>query len=160
MIRESIQLACLLLLIASLAGAALSDIRRRRIPNMLCVLIAGLALPYWIAADPDIWQRLLIQLALCGIATFVLALLFARGMLGGGDVKLIVALLIWLPPKVALSTILLIAMAGGVVAIAMLVVTPLRRRKVAGAKVPYAVAITLGCMPWALSSIVSLTGRI
>lgn len=155
-----VQLICLLLLFVLLATAAVRDLRTRRIPNMLCLMVGALALPYWLAADPLILHRLIVQSALFGGAAVLLIALFALRILGGGDVKLIAALLLWLPPGMAATTVFLIVIAGGVVAVAMLAVTPLRRRKVAGAKVPYAVAIAMGAAPWATVSITTLAGRI
>jgi len=79
--------AVILPLMALLAGAALVDIHRKKIPNWLT--LPGLA---WVLATSAFlgWPRVteaLLGLSFCGGALMVLAVI-SRGSIGGGDVKL------------------------------------------------------------------------
>jgi prepilin peptidase CpaA len=98
-----------------LALACVSDLRTRRIPNVLTVSAAGAALLFhattggWSAAG---WS-------LAGL--FVGALLFfpmfaLRGM-GAGDVKLLAAVGAWLGPGQVATVALATSIAGGVIAV-------------------------------------------
>src|SRR5690348_8445990 len=82
-----LQLTVLFLGICIFAVVAYGDIRTRRIPNELIVAILALA-AFRIAmeGDPRAGLYTLAASAALFVATF---LLFWRGLLGGGDVKLI-----------------------------------------------------------------------
>jgi prepilin peptidase CpaA len=98
-------------LFALLLGVAAAwDIGRRRIPNGLTVGIAALALVAQ-ALDGGVGGALS-ALAAAAIAGAVLWPAWARGALGGGDLKLAVASALW----VGLSRLLLFALAGAVAA--------------------------------------------
>jgi prepilin peptidase CpaA len=102
--------------------AAASDLRRYLIPNRLCLAVAA---GYGLAAatlPPATW---LSGLAV-GAAVFAAgALLFARGWLGGGDVKLGAAVALWAGPAFFSDFALATALAGAAVAAVML--SPARR---------------------------------
>jgi prepilin peptidase CpaA len=84
-----LQLVVLLLGICIFAAVAYGDIRTRRIPNELIVAILALAsCRIALAGDPSAALYTLAASVALFVATF---LLFWRGLLGGGDVKLIVA---------------------------------------------------------------------
>lgn len=82
-----------------LSGAAIhSDLGRRCIPNSLCGAIAVLALVYAVGEGgwsglPDFAWRL----ATVAFFALPLALLFVVRAMGGGDVKLLAALMLWVP---------------------------------------------------------------
>jgi prepilin peptidase CpaA len=106
----------------ALAWAAASDLSRYLIPNRVCALAA---LGYVVAA-PGLpfggW------LAGVGVGAAVLAfgaLLFARGWVGGGDVKLAAAAALWAGPAFLSDFALVVSLTGAGLALAML--TPLRR---------------------------------
>jgi prepilin peptidase CpaA len=110
------------LVIAALAWAAWSDLATRTIPDRasLALLAAGLA------------QRLTLGLEAaalsCLVALALLALLVAahaRGLLGGGDVKLMAAAAAGFPPPGILRFLTAMAIAGGCLALLHLA---LRRR--------------------------------
>lgn len=71
------------------------------------------------------------------------ALLFQFGFMGGGDVKMIGAVSLWLPIGAILGLLIIMSIAGGILTLAMLV-----RRRLAKSKeriaVPYGVAIAFG----------------
>jgi len=108
---------------AALAWAAVSDFRRFLIPNRVCALVAGGYLVALAGMPAHVW------LAGLGAGAAVLAvgaLLFARGLVGGGDVKLAAVVALWAGPALFSDFVLATGLTGLVLALAML--TPLRRR--------------------------------
>lgn len=142
--QATISAALLALLALLLLVAAVGDLRDRQIPNWLTGGIALLAIPFWISLELPVWPDIAIRLAV-GIGLFILfAGLFQLGMMGGGDVKLIAALALWLPPLAVLPLLMIMAIAGGILTLVMLVHARLRR---AGRpEVPYGVAIAVAGM--------------
>jgi len=140
---------CSLLCLFILLGAAVYfDLRFRRIPNGLSLMAAVAAVPYWIgvsghAMPASIGQQFLILL----IAAAPLLLLFAVGALGGGDIKLLGAVLLWIPAGDVLEMVATIILAGGVVAVGAVAHALWRRRNWSDATVPFGVAIAAGAMP-------------
>ena len=128
------------LLAAALAVAAVCDWRNRTIPNGLNIGIALLAIPFWWASGLSLWPDVAVQV---GIAALVFALFvgaYALGQMGGGDVKLIGALALWLPPLAVLNLLIIMSIAGGVLTLAMII--PHRLRKSEGQpETPYGIAI-------------------
>ncbi|MCH8685433.1 A24 family peptidase [Pedomonas mirosovicensis] len=157
---DIIRLSLLLTLVALLVIAAVGDVRRYRISNRLCIAVAGLALPYWLAASAATGAALLPLLGWqIGVALLVFigfAVLFALGAMGGGDVKLVAALALWIPPARILELIFLIAIYGGVLALVLVVTRRLRGQT--HRAVPYGVAIALGGITLALEPIVNFSG--
>jgi prepilin peptidase CpaA len=129
----------LLALMILLMVAAFSDLRSRRIGNRLCLTVALLALPYWLVADPQHPFRLLIQLGLAIGVCLVLLLPFLANLLGGGDVKLMATLTLWLPPESLIRALLVVSIAGGLLGVAMLLLA----RRWSEKSVPYGVAIAI-----------------
>jgi prepilin peptidase CpaA len=107
-------LSTILLMLAAmlLIGAALHDIAARTIPNWIPVALGfdGLALQV-LHGD---W---LLSLA-AGLAVFVTAaLLWRRGLIGGGDVKLLGAAAIVVSAGLTVSMLVAVSLAGGVLAV-------------------------------------------
>lgn len=159
---DIIRLALLIILVALLVIAAVGDVRQYRIPNRLCLLVAGLSLPYWIAgwlADGGGLADLLSTLGWqAGVALLVLAgfaLLFALGAMGGGDAKLAAALALWIPAADTFALVFLIALFGGVQALVLLLVR--RMRGNSDRSVPYGVAIALGGAALVLEPIIKFS---
>jgi prepilin peptidase CpaA len=96
--------------------AAFTDLRRRKIDNWLNAAIALAAPLYWLASGMGLYDVGL-QLAVALAAFAVLAGLFALGAMGGGDVKLLAALALWIKPMWFLELLVVMALAGGVVTI-------------------------------------------
>jgi len=119
--------------------AAAGDIRARIIPNKLNIAIALLAPFYWWALGAS-GNAMLIHIAVAAAALALFGALFAAGMMGGGDVKLITALALWLPAMTMLNMLVWMAIGGGVLTIIMLIVHALRRTP-GRPEVPYGVAI-------------------
>lgn len=91
--------------------AAYSDVKSLTIPNRYCLAIATLFPVYALQAEPVIdW------IATLGLAGGLLAvgfLLFARRMVGAGDVKLAAAVALWAGPDYFLEFVTLSGVAGG-----------------------------------------------
>ncbi len=134
----------------ALLVAAISDLRTRLIHNSLTFGIAAAAPAFWWASGLSLWPGVAAQLAL-GITAFaVLAGLFALRAMGGGDVKLLTALALWLPWQPFLKLLVLMALLGGVLTIAFAVSHRLARRT-GRVEIPYGVAIA-GAGLWVLAS--------
>ncbi len=109
---------------AVMAIAAFEDFRRLVIPNLLPIVLCALW-PLYFAASPSLYGAL--GALGCGAAVFVAgALLFARGYLGGGDVKLLAAAALWAGPAGTPALLILTGVLGGVLALFLLL--PLGRR--------------------------------
>jgi prepilin peptidase CpaA len=91
--------------------AAFTDLRERRIPNRLTGALAALYPVYvLVSPTPVAWP------AAVGLAfvVFVIGLgLFARELIGGGDVKLLAVLSLWAGPEQFLLFMLVTTLAGG-----------------------------------------------
>ncbi|MBI0474014.1 peptidase [Sphingomonas sp. MA1305] len=127
-----------------LIAAGVEDARRREIANWKNAAIA-LAAPLWWYANGLGLGDVAWQLGI-GLAVFLIfAGVFAAGWMGGGDVKMIAALALWLPAGALLNMLMLMALAGGVITALMLVDSKLRRRSGA-VEVPYGVAIAAAAL--------------
>ncbi len=150
LIPATIQLVALVLAAGALVAAAIADLRRYQIPNRYALAIT---LAFLLFALGGGWPAALLGLA-AGVVTFALGtILFAKGWLGGGDVKLLAAVALWLAPPLLAPFALVTSLAGAVLSVAML--TPLRRCLPAppvnlahetGLRqpIPYAIAIAAG----------------
>jgi prepilin peptidase CpaA len=99
---------------ASMLAAAASDVWRRRIPNWLNVSIFfGGLLAQWTSGG---WSALGLGLAGAGVGLALLLPIFHVRWIGGGDVKLVVAIGAWLGPTLAFWSTLFGLAAGGVIA--------------------------------------------
>jgi prepilin peptidase CpaA len=147
-----LQLIILLLGIGIFGFVAYGDIRTRRIPNEMIVAILALA-AFRIAMDGDPRAGLytLAAAAALFVATF---LLFWRGLLGGGDVKLIGATALLIGYHSLFEFLFVMSVSGALVAVAVLArdrlgprraaTPPLEDQKVqARLTVPYGVAIAV-----------------
>lgn len=128
------------LLSAGLLWAAVGDWRTRTIPNWLNGAIALLAIPFWWVSGLSLWPDVALQVGVALAVLFVFFLAFQMGQMGGGDVKMLFALALWLPPMAVVQLIMIMAIAGGVLTVAMLI--PHRLLKSAGnPEIPYGIAI-------------------
>lgn len=153
MLDDPFKYGLLAALAIALLVAAVTDLRSRRIGNWLTGAIALAAPLFWVASGLDLWPDIAMQLGVA-LATFaVLAALFAIRAMGGGDVKLLTALALWIEPSLFLSFLFVMALLGGVVTILFGAWHVARRRRERLA-VPYGVAIALAGQ-WTLFTIVS-----
>jgi prepilin peptidase CpaA len=124
----------------ALLVAAFTDIRRRQIDNWLNAAVAAGAPLFWWASGLALWPGVALQLTLAVVTFFALAGLFAIKAMGGGDVKLLTALALWLPAMLFLKLLVIMALAGGLLTITMSMWHIARRQK-DKLKIPYGIAI-------------------
>jgi len=148
-----------MLLACVLAWASISDIARRRIPNVVLAAAAALAAAVALAGgEPGDAPRL----ALGAVVGLVFALpLFALNAIGAGDAKLFAVVGMIAGPALVPAIALFTALAGGVLALVWLIATshgrryathragaasdePHRAQAIASPRLPYAVAIAGG----------------
>ena len=129
--------------------AAFTDLRRRQIDNWLNAAVAFSAPLFWWATGVTL-GGIGLQFAVA-IATFAItAALFAMRAMGGGDVKLLTALALWIPPLLFVKFIVVMALLGGVLTLVFGAwhIATRQRDRVA---IPYGVAISSAGL-WALST--------
>jgi prepilin peptidase CpaA len=135
-----------LLLGALLLAVAWGDLRHRIIPNQLNLLIAALAPCAWLLADLPVWPGMMVQIGVALLLFLLFAGFFALGAMGGGDVKLIGALALWLPLPAIPQMLLVMALAGGVLTLLVLIWHRVRR-SAGSIEIPYGVAIVFAALP-------------
>lgn len=139
--------------------AAAGDALWMRIPNRLILfLAAGFALT--VALTQPGWVDLAASLATGAAILAVGAFLFARGWMGGGDVKLLAVTGLWLGPAATPALLLLTALAGGVLTLTMIACHALGADRLAQGRiaalrppmdrVPYGIAIAAAAIAVAL----------
>lgn len=136
-------LGCLLLV------AVFTDLRSRTIEHWTNGAIALLAPAYWWAAGYALWPDVAIQIGLALGVFALFAAIYATGAMGGGDVKLLGALALWLPIIPLLNMLFIMAIAGGVITLIALIIHKIRKIK-DKIEVPYGVAIAIGGL-WVMS---------
>jgi prepilin peptidase CpaA len=144
----TISLGLMALLALLMIAAAISDLRSRSISNELNAAIALLAIPFWVASGLGLWPEAAIQFGAAFAVFLVFVGLFAIGAMGGGDVKMIGAVMLWIPLPLFMSTLMVMAICGGILSAVMLVHMKLRPSD-KPAEVPYGVAIAAAGL-WAL----------
>ena len=97
-----------------LAFAAWRDVATRTIPDgvSLALAVSGLTL-----RGLEGWEALVTSLAVAAVLFLVLFICHMRGAIGGGDVKLLTALALGLPPIGSFQLLFATALAGGVLAV-------------------------------------------
>lgn len=141
----AVEMSLAALIGALLLVASFTDARRRIIPDWVNAAIAFSALPFWWATDLSVWPGLAIQLAVAASVFIVLLGAFTIGQMGGGDVKLLTALALVLPPLDFMDAFYATAMVGGILTSAQLV-----RHTMRGAdrpfENPYGISISIGAL--------------
>jgi prepilin peptidase CpaA len=106
---------------AAILGVAVwYDLATRTIPDGCSIALLAIGV---LARAFDGPMAVIVSVALALLIGVGLVLLHARGVLGGGDVKLIAALLAGTAPSDVLELIFWIAMAGGVLGVAYLLLS-------------------------------------
>lgn len=143
--------------LACLVAAAIADMRTFEIPDALSIALLATAVGYGLVTPGFAWLW-------HGAAVIVMfglgLLLFSRGWMGGGDIKLLVALAGWTTLQGLPLQLAFVAIAGGGLALVLIIA----RRGLAAAgrapesvpkmfrndaPLPYAVAILAGALWWA-----------
>lgn len=144
-----------------LLAAAIQDGLRLQISNWISGAIAVAAFVALALAGPIIglWQNLALFAAVLAVGTFM----FGRGWMGGGDIKLLAASVLWFDLSNGWRLLVAIAIAGGIEALIVLGLRRLKWPDPVRARVlllqrrggiPYGIAIALGValMGWWLRS--------
>jgi prepilin peptidase CpaA len=131
------------LLALLLLAASWSDLRSRSIPNGLNLAIALLAVPFWWASGLPLWPDAALQIGVALLVFAAFALAFAAGAMGGGDVKLVGAVALWLPWQAVLALLVIMSLTGGVLTLVLAIRHRLARRE-ERLEIPYGVAIAFG----------------
>ena len=139
---------------------ATMDVATRLIRNEICLALALFGIAGQVANPPQMAQSVIVA----AILLLLLLVVYTRGWMGGGDVKLLVALAIGLPLAGVIQLLAVTALAGGVLAVLHMVMRLLpsprlapagaslvrrvyaveRWRHLRHAGLPYGVAIAFG----------------
>jgi prepilin peptidase CpaA len=147
------------LLFSFLILAALEDVWRLEINDWVCAAVAAAAFLALAMNGPAVhlWQNLLLFAAVLGLGT----LLFVRGWMGGGDVKLLAACSLWFDLDQGWKMLVAVAIAGGLETLIVMLLralpwSPSLRNRLAVLRrndgIPYGVAIGLGVALIGISS--------
>jgi prepilin peptidase CpaA len=142
-LEDILETVILLLGIALFIAAGYGDVKTLRIPNLLVAAVAALGL-FRLIALGDLYYALYTVGAsvIVLIATF---LLFWRGLVGGGDAKLITAAALLVGYYHLLDFALLMSICGALLSLAMLVIW-WRSEQSKPSGVPYGAAIAAGAI--------------
>jgi prepilin peptidase CpaA len=132
-----------LVLAAALVAAAVGDLRSRTIPNTLNIAIALAAIPFWYFSDVALWPDVAIRIGVAAAVFAFFTAAFLLGQMGGGDVKLLAALSLWLPPAAVVALLVVMSLAGGALTLVIAARHRLAKRK-EKLEIPYGVAIAFG----------------
>ena len=108
---------------------AMMDIATRLIRNEICLALALLGIARQLASPMQVAESLIAA----AILFLLLLVIYTRGWIGGGDVKLLVALAIGLPLMGVIQLLTITALAGGVLALVHLMMRLLPYPKLAPA---------------------------
>lgn len=141
---------CAALFPALMIWAALQDGLYYKIPNRIPAALAAGFFPFWLLTDASLPG--LVSHAICGFAVLGASLyLFNKGILGGGDGKLLAAGALWLGWSHLLTFLFITTLAGGVLAAAFMVWPALTARYHGKGRpveppplLPYGIAIASG----------------
>jgi len=110
--------ALLAALATALVWAAVTDLKRREIDNWLNLAVALGAPVYWLATGMT-WVGMAFQIGLAFVTFLFACTLFAIRQMGGGDVKLLTALSLWIVPLSFVPLVMMMAVIGGGASVAM-----------------------------------------
>lgn len=139
-----------ILLAVLLLMAAWTDVKTRTISNELNATIALLAIIFWFAVGETLWPDIAIRIGVALGLFALFALLFLLRMMGGGDVKMIAALALWLPVKGLVAMLTVTVLSGGAIGL-FLLIRQKWRPNAEKPDIPYGVAIALGGL-WVIAN--------
>lgn len=126
----SLSFALWLAALVALFAAAVTDLKSRRIPNGLVLVVLAFAMMVQLLSGRDtLWLSLIIA----GAVFVVGAVLTRFDVVGGGDTKMISAATVLVPPATVPGLLLCIALAGGILSLFYLGASWLVRRDTAPA---------------------------
>ena len=138
----NLNIALLAALVLLLVSAGIEDARTREIANWKNAAILALAPLWWWSNGLSLLPDIAIQLAVGGVVFALFCGAFYFNWMGGGDVKMIGALALWLPFQALAWMLIVMSLLGGALTV-LLVVERLVRRKDGNIEIPYGVAIAL-----------------
>lgn len=147
---DPIKYVLLAALAIALLVAAFTDLKSRKIANWLNASIALGAPVFWWAAGLSLWPDVAWQVGMAVVTFLALSILFALRAMGGGDVKLLTALALWIAPQYFLKLLVMMALLGGVLTLAFGGYHIIRRQKDRIA-IPYGVAISAAAL-WVIAT--------
>ena len=150
MLDDPFKYGLLIALAIALLVAAFTDLRSRQIGNWLTGAIALAAPLFWWANGLDLWPDIAMQFIVAAGTFVVLAALFAMRAMGGGDVKLLAALALWIQPLPFLKLIVMMALLGGLLTV-LFCAWHVARRQREKLAIPYGVAIAMAGL-WVLGT--------
>lgn len=139
---DFVSFALLGLLALLLVSAGIQDARTREIANWKSATIALAAPGWWWATGVELWPGVAIQVGIAAVVFGVFVGAFALNLMGGGDVKLIGALALWLPFEPLVWMIVVMSLVGGAVTLVLVIERAVRRNRQT-IEVPYGVAIAI-----------------
>ena len=128
-----------------LVSAGIQDARTREIADWKNIAIAVIAPLWWWTNGWALWPDIAI---LVGVAAIVFALFvgaFYMNCMGGGDVKMIGALALWLPYDALIWMLAVMSLLGGALSLLLLIESKLLRKK-EKPEIPYGVAIAIAAL--------------
>ena len=138
------------LLLGTGVYAAWSDVKYRRLPNVLVLLVAGMGLSY---AAIDAGLSAAGSGLLHGLAALLVGLaLYSRGVVGGGDIKYYAAVAMWFPLGQGFRLLGVVSLAGLALVLGWLIWRRLTGKTVNfkasedSDKLPFGVAIAAGAV--------------
>jgi prepilin peptidase CpaA len=128
-----------------LAAAAIEDAARLRISNITSLLVIAGAIAA-VAVEGfqiTLWQNAVVFVIILALGTAA----FAANVLGGGDVKLLTAVGLWVDFRGAVALIAAVFLAGGILALLYLLSRAVVRAKsMKSRQIPYGIAIAAGAL--------------
>jgi prepilin peptidase CpaA len=134
--------------VLALIAAAIEDTLRLRISNATCLALFGAALVAMgiHGFSTSLWQNWAIAIAILAIGTPA----FSAGWFGGGDVKLLSAIGLWINLRAVIGLISAVFIIGGAVALIYILARRFTRSaqgtKSRERRVPYGLAIVAGAV--------------
>ena len=119
-IEGYMNLAILAVFIFAICLAALEDMRILKIPNWSSAIVAAAFVPYYLLHS---WLFPIGTHLIIAAAIFLITVTFWKlKLIGGGDVKLLTAVGLWLGPDLALSFMIVMTLSSAVIGIVLLLV--------------------------------------
>lgn len=125
---EYLQAGCLVVFALLLVAAAVQDLRSMRIGNSISIAVAGV-FAVWALCSVVVGSVSALHVAISvalAVAVFAVAAVgFIAGGLGGGDVKLLAAATLFAGPTLLADFLLITALVGGILGLALLAGAPI-----------------------------------
>ena len=154
---DYVSIALLGLLGLFLVSAGIEDARTRQIANWKNAAIALAAPAWWAAMGYGLWPDVALQIGIASIVFALFVVAFHFGQMGGGDVKLIGALALWLPFTALVWMLIVMSLVGGVVTLVLVIEARVKRNKQV-LEIPYGVAIAIAGLLWIREPIINQFG--